>query len=269
MRRVIVSLGMSALPLVSAILFLAPSAPTIHARETARAQELRQLLRKTVQYGGVDDVKVTLEEVLNQLAKIYNLSFDLNEQALRDELRKRSAEKKKKEGEVNKDTETDSAAKYPVADPDPLPPMNTRLKTVIQRILLRVSPSVMYIIRDDVIEITTLDAVRKEFFPDRPSGPLPPLVSDSFDKLPLETSLKELSHASGRNIILDGRVAKEAQTPVTAVLKNAPLDTAIRLLADMAGLKMVALDNVLYVTSKENAKCLMAERQALRGKSKR
>jgi hypothetical protein len=66
------------------------------------------------------------------------------------------------------------------------------------------------------------------------------------------------------NVVLDARTAKEAQAPVTAELSNVPLDTAARLFADMAGLQVVPLDNVLYVTSIDNARALREEQEKSR-----
>jgi hypothetical protein len=215
----------------------------LRAGETSRDIELRQLLSKPVKFPGIDDPKVTLSEALESLAKRYNLSFDFNEQAFRE-------------------ADIQEVHKFEIIAPGPIPEMHTRLETVLKKILGRVSPSAMYIIRDSMIEITTQEAVRREFFPDRPTGPLSPLVSGSFDKVPLKTSLKELAHAG--NIVLDGRMAKEGETEVTADLSNVPLDTAVRMLADMAGLKVVSLENVLYVTDKENARTLMEEQEKLR-----
>jgi len=230
--------------IVCAAPLLASGAPALHAEEAARGKELRQLLNQPVKFPGIDDPKATLTDLLEDLAKRYNLSFDINEHAF-------------------KDAHIKEGAKSPITDPDSLPAMHTKLGTVLKKVLLRVSPSTTYIIRDDVIEITTMKAIRKEFFPDRPTGPLPPLVTANFDKVPLESAFKELSRLN-HSIVLDGRAAKEAQTPVTADLTNVPQDTAVRMLADMAGLKMVPLDNVLYVTSKENALVLMEEQEALR-----
>jgi hypothetical protein len=224
-------------------LLLMGSVSALHAEESARNKELRDLLAKPVKFGGADDPKMTLTEMLDVLANRYKLSFDINEEAF-------------------KHAEIPNVRAFEVIQPGPLPEMQTRLGVVLQKILGRVSPSAMYIIRNDTIEITTQDAVRKEFFPDRPTGPLPPLVTATFDMVPLKAAFKELSHAG--NIVVDGRMAKEAETAVTADLTNVPLDTAVRMLADMAGLKVVPLDNVLYVTDKENVRVLMEEQEKLR-----
>jgi hypothetical protein len=84
------------------------------------------------------------------------------------------------------------------------------------------------------------------------------LVQAEFDKRPLEEALKELADATECNILFDPRAAEKAK-PVTATLVNVPLETAVELLADMDGLKVVLRDHVLYVTTKENAEVMQKE----------
>jgi hypothetical protein len=222
---------------------LAGGTPALRAEESARGRELRHLLDQAVRFGGYEDPKITLNEGLEQLAQRFNLSFDINEHAF-------------------KEADIKEVGKFEIASPNSVPAMHTRLGTVLKKVLSHVSPSATYIIRDDTIEVTTMQAIRKEFFADRPDGPLPPLVAGTFEKVPLQAALRELAHAG--NIVLDSRAAKEGETAVTADLVNVPLDTAVRMLADMAGLKVVPLDNVLYVTSKDNARLLMEEQEKLR-----
>ena len=84
-------------------------------------------------------------------------------------------------------------------------------------------------------------------------------VEVSFDKRPLAEALEELADATGFNIVLDPRVGDKAKASLTASLKGVPLETAVRVLADMADLKPVLLDNVFYVTTRANAAVLQAE----------
>jgi hypothetical protein len=86
-----------------------------------------------------------------------------------------------------------------------------------------------------------------------------PLIRRNFIKQPLEAALKELSEHSLINVVLDIRVAEKAQAAVTGDFADVPIDTAVELLANQADLKSVLLDNVLYVTSKKNAKTLEDE----------
>jgi transcriptional regulator with XRE-family HTH domain len=84
-------------------------------------------------------------------------------------------------------------------------------------------------------------------------GPRLPLVHGDFNNRALEEALKELAEQAEMSVVLDIRVKEKAKIPVTARFLNTPLDTAVRFLADMAGLKSLQVDNLLYVTSPENA----------------
>lgn len=218
-----------------------PLAARQEARQDERGLELREKLAKPIDYQGIDDPKATLAELLQQLSQVYDLSFDVNEKAFRD-------------------VEIADVLNYEVAGRAPIPRMKTRLGNVLQKILSRVGDSqAAYVVRKDVIEITTRQAFRAEFYPNRGEGPLPPLVYADFNERPLDEALQELSRSARVSILVDKQIAKTAKTPVTAELFNVPLDTAVRLLANMVALKSVQIDNVLYVTTKENAAELTAE----------
>jgi hypothetical protein len=226
------------------ILALLTVATPLPAEPNARGIELRHRLDEIVKFEGIDDSRATLTDALDQISKRYNLTFYVNEDAFTQAGLK------------------DSAGKVEIAHTLSIPPMQTKLGTVLHRVLKRVPHSATFFIRGDEIEITTTEAIRKEFFADRPTmpGPLPPLVSGEFDKTTtLETALKQLNRYG--NVVLDARANKQSQATVTADLANVPLDTAVRMFADMAGLKVVQLDNSLYVTSKENAKVLLKEQE--------
>jgi hypothetical protein len=78
-------------------------------------------------------------------------------------------------------------------------------------------------------------------------------VSVNVPTEPFRDELKRLARQTGANLVLDPRMSKEGQTRVTLRLDEVPLDTAVELLADQAGLRAVRLNNVLYVTSEERA----------------
>ena len=86
-----------------------------------------------------------------------------------------------------------------------------------------------------------------------------PLVNLHADRRPLEVALHELTEQSGVNIVLDRRDRARAETLVSISLTQVPVDTAVYLLADLAELKALPLDTVLYVTTKENAKELQSD----------
>jgi RNA polymerase sigma factor (sigma-70 family) len=87
-------------------------------------------------------------------------------------------------------------------------------------------------------------------------------VQVAADDIPLADALRDIAEATGANIIIDVRLKEKAKVPVTAHLQHVPLETAVRLLSDMADVKAVALDNVLYVTTKENADKIRQEEVA-------
>ena len=78
-------------------------------------------------------------------------------------------------------------------------------------------------------------------------------VSIDLEKMELGKALRQLARETGTNLIVDTRVAKDAQTPVTLQMEDVPLETAVRLMAEMVNLKPVRVGNTLFVTSKANA----------------
>src|SRR5262249_26461947 len=79
-------------------------------------------------------------------------------------------------------------------------------------------------------------------------------VRARFDKTPLTEALDELADLTGATIVLDGRVGDSAKTPVTARFNNTiSLQDAVRLLAEMADLRVETENSILFVTSKPKA----------------
>lgn len=230
------------------------------AADVPEAVRVRRVLMQTVRYPGIDDAKATLADALDQIVKMpnlkpLNLKFNINEMAFKYEM-------------------VPDVEKTEIANPNPLPPMNVPLDTVLRKILSRIPvPSgATYIIqRDGTIEITTGQEVCAEFYdlrlPDaitQETGVLlpmlPPLVVAAFEEQPLAQALRTLARQTRANVVLDLRAVKDvAKTPVTAELINVPLDDAVRLLADMTGLRSVYVGRVLYVTTPKNARRLAAE----------
>jgi hypothetical protein len=216
-----------------ALLAIAWAAPAPPAQEPLPAKFSRR-----VKFEGIDDPKTTLGDALDKLAKQFDLTFDVNEKAFKFE-------------------QVMDVLKTEVANPNPIPPMkNVRLDTVLRKLLGRVPvvSGATYLLRENHVEITTNNFVVPEICGSVPNSvPRLPLVWATLDKVPLEDALKDLAEQADFNVMLDNRAAEKGKTPVTARLRNTPLDTAVRLLADMADLRAVHLDNVLYVTTKENA----------------
>jgi hypothetical protein len=79
-------------------------------------------------------------------------------------------------------------------------------------------------------------------------------VTLDLDKVELAVALKKLAKETASNVVLDSKVsAKEAKTPLSLEMDDVPLETAVKLLAESAGLKPVKVGNVLLVTTKARA----------------
>src|SRR5438309_2064829 len=58
------------------------------------------------------------------------------------------------------------------------------------------------------------------------------------------------------NVVVDPRLKDKADAKVTLKLDDVPLETAVRLLAEVAELRAVRMNNVLFVTTPERAEKL-------------
>lgn len=85
-------------------------------------------------------------------------------------------------------------------------------------------------------------------------------VSVDVDEVPLAKALQRLAKQTHTNLVLDPRLPKDArESTITLQLDDVPLETAVRLLVEVAGLKPVLRDNVLFVTTEERADRLRKE----------
>jgi len=201
-----------------------------------------QKINQRVDFPGIDDRTATLNDALDQLSKMSGTSFEINTQAF------------KMDGLAE-------VGRTPLFEaPTPIPPMkNVRLSRLLRVILRRLpAPSgATFYVHGDYIEITTGTFQAKAVWGVY-EGPHLPLINVVLDKRSLEDAVHELTDLSDLNIVVDTRAGEKAKTPVSARFLNTPLDTALRLLTDMADLSLVHIDNVLYVTTKENAEALEA-----------
>jgi hypothetical protein len=136
--------------------------------------------------------------------------------------------------------------------------MGVSLGTVLQMLTSQIETA--YLVRSEFIEIVPAERAWPECWTtiDRQHVPT---ARVEFKRRPLDEALREVAELTGINIVLDSRVDEKArQMPVSTHLQEVPLDTAVSLLANMAGLQSLALDNVLYVTTPANAKALQSER---------
>jgi hypothetical protein len=76
---------------------------------------------------------------------------------------------------------------------------------------------------------------------------------DAADR-PLGEVLKSLSDQSGANVVLDSRPGKKlTDAAVTLKADDVPVETAVRLAAEIGGYSVVRMGNVLFVTTAERA----------------
>jgi hypothetical protein len=81
-----------------------------------------------------------------------------------------------------------------------------------------------------------------------------------FKDRPLMQAIEELSELTGVSIIMDSRVKEKATTPVTGRFhEDVAVQDAVRMLTDMADLKMVYLVTGIYVTTPEHAAVMQKE----------
>jgi hypothetical protein len=84
-------------------------------------------------------------------------------------------------------------------------------------------------------------------------------ISLSVEDKPFIEVLEDLRRMTGANIVLDNRQKEQAKQTVSATFNDVRLLTVLRVLGDVCELKPVAMNNVFYVTSKENATRLQKE----------
>ncbi len=79
----------------------------------------------------------------------------------------------------------------------------------------------------------------------------------------LAKALRDLARTYAFNLVIDPRIVKDAQRPVSLTLDGTSLETGVRLLAELAGLKAVRMDNVMFITTEERAEKLRKEEKEL------
>jgi hypothetical protein len=130
---------------------------------------------------------------------------------------------------------------------------NSKLRIAIQRTLNAFN--LTFVILEDSVLITTDDVGLARQLRQR--------VNVSVANAPLSTALKDLGRGTALNLVIDPRVGKEADTRVTLHLDDASLETAVRLLAEIANLKSVRIGNVIFVTNEARAEKLRREEPPL------
>ncbi len=138
------------------------------------------------------------------------------------------------------------------------PARGLALRKLLSDMLLRLQGpaevQATFLVRSDFIEVVPFETAT-------PEALLRSLVNVTFRKEPLENALEQLVDMTGANVLVDPRIKEAGKAPVSAVLQHVPLDTAVKLLADMVELQVIEMDNVLYVTTPQNAERLQKLRE--------
>jgi hypothetical protein len=215
---------------VSVVLALVPLLLSAAPPETAKskpqpspADKVRSDLDQTISVSSLD--RMTLKDVLAHLSDKQKLKFDVDDRAFAD---------------VGiKDVLTFEVSMPELKD--------VKVKEVLRRLLKQVpvAPSeATYVIVGDTVVITTEAQAPYQW--------MRQLVNLDVEKEELSSVVKKLARATGTNLVIDARAAKEAQTLVTLQVQDASLESVVYVLADMVGLQPVRVGNMLYITTKTN-----------------
>ena len=212
-------------------------APAIAGRRSD--VEIRDKLAKVVKFEGLEDPKTTLAWALDLLSAKHGVSFHVNERAFAEE-------------------NIDNVQEREIVPSRPMPLSIAPLATVLNRILDRIpaKSGAVFLIRKGYVEITTGQAARGEINLGL-YEPFLPLVYEHFEETPLLDALKALGDHADVNVVVEpSAVATIQNMKISAPFHNVPAETAVRVLAQMGGLDMIRLGNVLYVLPKAEAEKL-------------
>ncbi len=230
-------LAVCVLLLLSGLLVLVPAGaePARTAPPAKLEESLSAKLFRPVKFSGFDDPGLKLKDALEKLSKDYAVEIEVNEPAF-------------------KATGMDDVLSAPVAEKPIRKSDRIRLDRLLRTILVRlpIPGGATYVLRRDGIEITTVQTARAQIWGGH-NGPFLPLVQATFEQKPLAEALREMAEQTEYNVVLDNRAGERGKAEVSARFVNTPLDTAVNFVADMVDLRTVLLDNVIYVTTRENA----------------
>lgn len=240
-KRLLVACGLGLAVLIGSFAVSAPVPPP--QKEPAW---IGDRLQKTLDLPEIDDPKTTLKDALDLLTKKTDVQFTFNLKAFR-----------------NLGNRIDNPADLEVAATRSIPAQKGTLAEVLQTVLdtIETEEPLRYLVRGERLEILPESVLRSEIYGEDielgfGQGGLQyylPLVHLRVTERPFAEVLKDVAKQADVNILVDPRCGEKTKTEVTAKLVNTPADTAVELLADLAGFQMVRQRNVLYVTTAENA----------------
>jgi D-ribose pyranose/furanose isomerase RbsD len=132
-------------------------------------------------------------------------------------------------------------------------PARASVQLLLRQALKQLPVKSAYVIRAGKVDIVPYARTGKEYM-------LNQTFFAEFKERRLDQALEELSELTGVSIVVDARAKQKTQTPVTARFNDdVALQDAVRMLTDMAELKMVYLVTGIYVTTPERAQTLQKE----------
>jgi len=139
----------------------------------------------------------------------------------------------------------------------PSPRIRTRGQ-ILRELLRQVQTgNATYFLKPGVIEITTHSAVTSTQL-------LNQTVDLKFTRQPLSFVLEEIYEQTGVHVVLDPRVGVNARASITITFTNdMALGTGLVLIAEMAQLKFIEIDNAIFMTTPAHARQLIWERGGL------
>jgi type II secretory pathway component GspD/PulD (secretin) len=230
--------------LMPAALIAAPNSGSGKGSGETTVEKTRKALQQTVT---IEIADKTLEQAVNELKEKTKINFTLDRQAV-----------------IAIDPSIPQAQPFvPPVPPGGVPPgfgpgqggtvtlkaKDMKIRDALKQILA--GEDLTYVILGDSVLITTeAMAIQRQFKQH---------VSLDLDAVPFKQAVKQLARETGANLIVDSKLAKEIDVAVTLQVEDVPLETALRLLTEAAGLKPVRLGNVIYLTSKANAQELRSD----------
>jgi hypothetical protein len=128
---------------------------------------------------------------------------------------------------------------------------NEKARQVLRKLLNVYELS--YVILEDAVLVTWDDAATARQYLQR--------VNVAVENVPFKKAVRDLAKKHGINLLIDPKMLKQADAAVSLELDNTSLETAIRMLAELADLKPARMGNVMFITSDERAKKIREEEQ--------
>jgi hypothetical protein len=246
-RRLLTVCGVVLAVLVGSVAISAPV-----PKEAPKDSWVGDRLQKVIDFGGIDDPKITLKDALNDLSKKADVTFRFNLKGFRQVM-------------------IQDPQALEVAATRPVPATKASLANVLREILdnVEIEDGLTFLLRGERIEILPTSVMRQEIYGDDvgpgaaadTTMPTMPLVHIRATDRSFRELMQDVSAQAEVNILVDPRCGEKTKVELTAKLVNTPAETAVEMLADMAGLEMVQQRNVLYVTTPDNAAKIRKEQE--------